>query len=69
MNKAELIEAVARDADLSKAAAGHAIDAVTASITSAVAKGALVAGASADSAGSHLPSTSLRVVMKIGLAR
>ena len=39
MNKAELIEAVAKEADLSKAAAGSAIDAVTAAITKAVAKG------------------------------
>ena len=39
MNKGELIEAVAKEADLSKAAAGAAIDAVTAAITKAVAKG------------------------------
>ena len=39
MNKAELIDAVAKDADVSKAAAGNAIDAITAAITSAVAKG------------------------------
>lgn len=39
MNKSELIEAVATAADLSKAAAGNAIDAVVAAITKAVAKG------------------------------
>jgi len=39
MNKAELIDAVAKEADVSKAAAGNAIDAITATITSAVAKG------------------------------
>ena len=39
MNKAELIEAVVSAADLSKTAAGAAIDAVTAAITKAVAKG------------------------------
>jgi len=39
MNKAELIDAVAKEADVSKAAAGNAIDAITAAITSAVAKG------------------------------
>ena len=39
MNKAELIEAVAKEADLSKAATGNAIDAITAAITKAVAKG------------------------------
>lgn len=39
MNKSELIEAVASAADLSKAAAGNAIDAVVAAITKAVAKG------------------------------
>ncbi len=39
MNKSELIDAVATAADLSKAAAGAAIDAMTAAITKAVAKG------------------------------
>ncbi len=42
MNKAELIDAVAKEADVSKAAAGGAIDAITAAITSAVAKGGTV---------------------------
>ena len=39
MNKAELIEAVAADANLSKADAGRAVDAVVDSITSALSKG------------------------------
>lgn len=39
MNKAELVEATAKEAQVSKAAAGKAIDAVIAAITSAVAKG------------------------------
>ena len=39
MNKAELVEFVAKETDLSKVAAGNAIDAVTAAITKAVAKG------------------------------
>lgn len=39
MNKSELIEATAKEADISKAAAGSAIDAALAAITSAVAKG------------------------------
>jgi DNA-binding protein HU-beta len=39
VNKTELIEAVASAADLSKAAAGKALDAITAAITKAVAKG------------------------------
>lgn len=38
MNKAELIEAVAEQADLSKADAGRAIDAVVATVTDALAK-------------------------------
>ena len=38
MNKGELIEAVAKDADLSKAAAGEAVDSVLASITKALKK-------------------------------
>jgi len=39
MNKAELIEAVAAAADISKAAAGKALDAVIAATVKAVAKG------------------------------
>lgn len=39
MNKTELIEAIAKDADLSKAAAGNALDAITAAIVKAVSKG------------------------------
>jgi DNA-binding protein HU-beta len=39
MNKAELIDAVAGEANLSKADAGRAIDAVVDSISSALAKG------------------------------
>jgi DNA-binding protein HU-beta len=39
MNKAELIDAVAADANLSKADAGRAVDAVVDSITSALGKG------------------------------
>ncbi len=39
MNKGELIEAVASDAELSKAAAGNALDAITAAIVKAVSKG------------------------------
>ena len=39
MNKAELIEIVAKEADLSKAAAGSALDAVIAAIVKAVSKG------------------------------
>ncbi len=39
MNKSELIEAVAGSADISKAAAGRAIDAVVESVTSALKKG------------------------------
>ncbi len=38
MNKAELIEAVAEQADLSKADAGRAVDAVVSTITDALAK-------------------------------
>ena len=38
MNKAELIDAVAADADLSKAAAGRALDAVLEAITKALKK-------------------------------
>ena len=39
MNKAELIELAAEGADISKAAAGKALDAIVAAITKAVAKG------------------------------
>jgi len=39
MNKAELIEIVAKEADLSKAAAGSALDAVIAAIVKAVSRG------------------------------
>ena len=39
MNKSELIEAVADAADLSKASAGRAVDAVLGSITSALQEG------------------------------
>jgi DNA-binding protein HU-beta len=43
MNKAELIDAVAASANLSKADAGRAVDAVVESITSALGKGQQVA--------------------------
>lgn len=43
MNKSELIEAIAASADLSKAAAGRALDAVTDSITGALKEGDQVA--------------------------
>ena len=39
MNKSELIEAITNDADLSKAAAGRALDAVIGAITSALKDG------------------------------
>ena len=39
MNKAELIDAVANEANLSKADAGRAVDAVVDSISSALSKG------------------------------
>ena len=39
MNKSELIEAVATASDLSKVAAGKALDAITGAIVKAVAKG------------------------------
>jgi DNA-binding protein HU-beta len=42
MNKAELIEAVAESAGLSKASAGRAIDATVAAITEALKKGETV---------------------------
>lgn len=43
MNKSELIEAIAASADISKAAAGRALDAVTDSITDSLKKGDQVA--------------------------
>lgn len=39
MNKSDLIDAMAKDADISKAAAGRALDAAIAAITKAVASG------------------------------
>ena len=42
MNKSELIEIAATEADISKAAAGKALDAVIAAITKAVSKGGTV---------------------------
>ena len=39
MNKSDLIEAIADSADISKAAAGRALDSVTGSITKALKKG------------------------------
>lgn len=39
MNKSELIEAIAESADISKAAAGRAIDAVVDSVTNALKSG------------------------------
>lgn len=39
MNKSELIDAIADSADLSKAGAGRALDAATAAIAGALAKG------------------------------
>lgn len=39
MNKSELIEAIAESADISKAAAGRAIDAVVESVTTALKSG------------------------------
>ncbi len=39
MNKSELIDAIAESADISKAAAGRAIDAVVESVTDALKKG------------------------------
>ena len=43
MNKSELIDLIAADAELSKVAAGRALDAVVANITKAVAAGDSVA--------------------------
>jgi DNA-binding protein HU-beta len=42
VNKADLVDAIARHADISKAAAGRALDALTESITGALAKGGSV---------------------------
>lgn len=39
MNKAELIETIAAEADISKASAGRALDAATAAVTGALQKG------------------------------
>lgn len=39
MNKAELIEVAAKEADISKTAAGNTLDAIVGAITKAVAKG------------------------------
>ncbi|NWN91518.1 HU family DNA-binding protein [Marinobacter adhaerens] len=39
MNKSELIDEIAESADISKAAAGRALDAMTSSITGALKKG------------------------------
>lgn len=39
MNKSELIDAIAESADISKAAAGRAVDAVVESVTGALKKG------------------------------
>ena len=41
MNKSDLIDAIARHADISKAAAGRALDALTGAITGALAEGRL----------------------------
>lgn len=43
MNKTDLIEAVAKDTDLTKAAAGRAVDAVLGNITATLAMGDTVA--------------------------
>jgi len=43
VNKSELVEAIAASADISKAAAGRALDAVTESIASALKEGDQVA--------------------------
>lgn len=42
MNKSELIDEIAKAADISKAAAGRALDATTAAVTKALNKGDLV---------------------------
>ncbi len=43
MNKSELIDAIAKDADLTKVEAGRALDAMTAAITKALKNGDTVA--------------------------
>ena len=43
MNKSEMVDAIAASADISKAAAGRALDAVTGSITTALKNGDQVA--------------------------
>lgn len=42
MNKSELIDAIAKSADISKAAAGRALDATVASIRTSLRKGSMV---------------------------
>ena len=42
MNKSELIDAIAKDADMSKAAAGRALDATVAAVKGALKKGGMV---------------------------
>ena len=42
MNKSELIDQIAKSADISKAAAGRALDATVAAVTSALKKGDMV---------------------------
>ncbi|MBU0593903.1 MAG: HU family DNA-binding protein [Sulfuricella sp.] len=42
MNKSELIDAIAKDADMSKAAAGRALDAAVAAVKGAMKKGDMV---------------------------
>ena len=42
MNKAEMIDAIARHADISKAAAGRALDATISEITTSLKKGDIV---------------------------
>lgn len=42
MNKSELIEAIAKSADMSKVAAGNALDATVAAVVKTVAKGGTV---------------------------
>ena len=42
MNKSELIDAIAKSADISKAAAGRALDATVAAVTTSLKKGEMV---------------------------
>ena len=42
MNKSELIDQIARQADISKAAAGRALDATVSAVTTAMKKGGMV---------------------------